>query len=134
MRLPIERAFRGSMLAAIAFALLIVPGCSRGPDGPKRSTLSGVVTYKNMPVRGGRIVFSPDDKKGNSGPGAIAFIREGEYETPPGHGVVSGPHIVDILGYDEEVDESTDAEPKSTVKKLLEVDIPVDGGRYDFEL
>ena len=133
MRL-LKRSLPCSTLAVLAIALLISPGCSRKTDGPKRVTLSGLISYNAKPVRGGRIVFSPDDKKGNSGPGAIAFIREGEYETPPGHGVVSGPHIVDILGYDEEVDESTDAEPKSTVKKLLEVDIPVDGGRYDFAL
>lgn len=123
-----------SVSLLLAALLLLVPGCSRAPDGPKRSTLSGVVTYGGKPVRGGRIVFSPDDKKGNSGPGAIAFIREGEYETPPGHGVISGPHLVDILGYDEEVDPSTDEEPSSTVKKLLEVDLPIDGGRHDFNL
>lgn len=119
------------MLLAVA---LLLPGCSREPTGPKRNALKGRITYKGKPVRGGRIVFAPDDKQGNSGPGAIAFIKEGEFETPAEHGVVSGPHVVDILGYDEEVDTSTDAEPRSTVRQTIKVDLPVDGGTYDFTL
>jgi hypothetical protein len=109
-------------------------GCSRAPDGPKRNTVRGQVTVEGKPVPDGRIVFSPDNKKGNSGPGAIAFIRAGEFETPPGHGVVSGPHIVDILGYDDQFDPSTDDEPNAVVQESLEVDIPEDGGTVDFEL
>jgi hypothetical protein len=122
-------------MALLSIALFISPaGCSRAPDGPQRNPLKGRVTYQGKPVQGGRIVFAPDDSKGNSGPGAIAFIREGEFETPPGHGVVSGPHVVDILGYDQEVDTSTDDEPSATVQLSLEVDIPEEGGTYDFDL
>ena len=117
-----------------AIVLLLVPGCSRAPDGPQRNSLQGTITFQGKPVRGGRIVFSPDDKKGNSGPGAIAFIREGEFETPAGHGVVQGPHVVDILGYNEEVDLSTDAEPQAVVKQTLNIELPPDGGVYDFNL
>lgn len=117
-----------------ALALVVLAGCSRTADGPQRNQLKGRVTFQGKPVQDGRIVFAPDDKKGNSGPGAIAFIREGTFETPAGHGVISGPHVVDILGYDQKVDMSTDDEPDATVKQSLEVVLPKDGGTYDFDL
>ncbi|MBX3442655.1 MAG: hypothetical protein KF774_09610 [Planctomyces sp.] len=109
-------------------------GCGSKPDGPPRHELYGAVTAKGQPVQEGRIFFSPDGKKGNSGPGAVAIIKDGMYRTPKGHGVVGGPHIVDILGYDA-VDTSSDDEASAvTVKQILPVDLPPIGGVYDFEL
>lgn len=117
----------------IALAISVsLTGCSYTPDGPKRSRLSGAITVNGKPVRAGRIIFSPDGKKGNTGPGAVALITDGTYETPSEHGVVSGPHLADILGYDENVDLSTDDEPAASIKKVIEVEIPVDGGQHDF--
>jgi hypothetical protein len=126
---------RQTTLALIAIAgLLVLSGCGGQSDGPQRYQIHGTVTAKGQPVKEGRIFFSPDTEKGNSGPGAMAFIRDGEYETQDGHGIVGGPHIVDILGWDETVDPESDAEPAVTVKQILPIDLPEEGGNHDFTL
>lgn len=126
---------RQTPLALIAIAaLLLLSGCGGQSDGPQRYQIHGTVTAKGQPVKEGRIFFSPDTEKGNSGPGAMAFIRDGEYETQAGHGIVGGPHIVDILGWDETIDPDSDAEPPVTVKQILPVELPKEGGNHDFTL
>lgn len=113
---------------------VVLSGCGGEPDGPMRYQIRGAVTAHGQPVKEGRIFFSPDTEKGNTGPGAVAFIRDGQYETQDGHGVVGGPHIVDILGWDETVDPASDDEPAVTVKQIMPVDLPKTGGNHDFTL
>lgn len=126
---------RQAVSAGIAIiGLIVLSGCGHEPDGPPRYQIHGKVTAKGQPVKEGRIFFSPDTEKGNNGPGAVAFIRDGEYETEDGHGIVGGPHIVDILGWDETVDPESDAEPEVTVKEIRPVDLPASGGNHDFTL
>lgn len=121
----------GGILLAVC-VLASLPGCSKS-DGPERHTLEGAVTVNGQPVRDGSIFFSPDSSQGNSGPGAVAMIRNGRYETPSGHGIVGGPHIVEIMGYDEDFDPSQDDEPPVSINKKLEVKLPEKGGTHDFD-
>jgi len=109
-------------------------GCGGQSDGPARYQIRGAVTAGGQPVKEGRIFFSPDTEKGNTGPGAVAFIRDGEYETQDGHGIVGGPHVVDILGWDELADPASDDEPPATVKQIFPVVLPETGGTHDFTL
>jgi len=80
---------------------MLMSGCgSGGGDGPKRFDLSGTVTYQGKPVPVGVILLEPDTEKGNSGPGTLADITNGTYRTPPGKGVVGGPYLFRVQGYD----------------------------------
>lgn len=44
--------------------------------------------------------FSPNNQKGNHGPGAIAEIKDGRFATLPSKGAVAGPMTVYIEGFD----------------------------------
>jgi len=74
-------------------------GCWGGNDGPGRFRVSGTVQYQDRPVPSGYVMFEPDASVGNQGPGAIAAIHQGRFITPPGKGVVGGPHTVKVVGY-----------------------------------
>ncbi len=91
-----------SLVPWLAGAVLIVwiYGCGAANDGPDRYHVSGNATYDGRPIPKGFILFEPDDSQGNQGPGSGAPIVEGEYETPPGKGIVGGPHRVKITGFD----------------------------------
>jgi hypothetical protein len=77
----------------------LLAGCG-GSDGPTRYDVSGSVSYDGKPVPKGFITFIPDTDQGNTGPGGGAVIENGHYETESGKGVVGGPHIIRITGYD----------------------------------
>jgi len=120
------------LLLLTPMLLPVCGGCSSKTDGPERFQLDGAVTVKGRPVRDGTIFLSPNSDKGNSGPGSVAFIREGRYATPAGHGVVGGPYIAKIVGYDEEFDPSSDAEPPVSLSTKVEIDLPKKAGKHDF--
>lgn len=122
------------LLACAALGVLTVSGCGTKSDGPPRFDVYGSVTANGQPVQEGRIFFSPDAAKGNAGPGAVAMIQNGKYQTPKGHGVVGGPHMVDILGYDALSNPDSDEESQVRIKQVIPVDLPQQGGNYDFNL
>lgn len=84
-------------LACLALGLLL--GCGSN-GGPTRHQISGTVSYAGKPVPRGRVEFEPDTSKGNSGPGAMAEIQKGKFQTLANAGAVTGPHIVHITGSD----------------------------------
>jgi len=83
----------------MACLLGLVSGCG-SPSGPVRYAVSGQVTFREMPVPVGEIIFRPDAEAGNEGPGSVATIRDGAYATDSGKGVVGGPYIVELVGFD----------------------------------
>jgi hypothetical protein len=92
---------RTGRLALALLTALATTGCWGGADdGPTRYSISGTVTHDEKPVPIGFIQFYPDGEQGNKGPGTGAEIRDGAYSTPSGKGVVGGPHVVEITGYD----------------------------------
>jgi hypothetical protein len=58
----------------LSFLLFFVTGC--GSQEPAKSLVTGRVTYRGAPLKGGAIVFVPDTDRGNNGPLAKAAIRE----------------------------------------------------------
>ena len=117
------------------FACLAVlsTGCG-GVDGPPRYQVTGEVRYRGNPVPAGEIVFRPDTKKGNDGPGSVARIRDGRYETEPGRGVVGGAYVVEIVGFDgvsspESLDGSVLFSPQTE-----ELEFPLATTTRDFDL
>ncbi len=84
-------------VAAAALVLLAV-GCGGGSG----YRVSGKVTFKGQPVPMGKIYFSPDTSKGNTGPTGYADIKDGAYDTgtPGGRGFGGGPVVIAIEGFD----------------------------------
>ncbi len=93
--MTLQVSFR-TMLAI--FSAVLVAGC--GDSGPVTYRVSGAVTYNGQPVPAGEVVFQPDASLGNKGPGSVVLIKDGRYETDDGKGVVGGPYIVRIAGFD----------------------------------
>jgi hypothetical protein len=71
-------------------------GCS--DPGPKRYRISGDAKFNGAPIVFGDVVFTPDGSKQNSGPQAIAQIRDGKFDTagPDGKGGAGGPTVVKV--------------------------------------
>lgn len=99
---PSERIRSGCVHAAavvVAMAVLTgCPGCGRG-DG--RTQVSGTVTWKNEPVKRGMIMIEPDGTQGNRGPQSVSEIADGTFRTRATHGSVSGPVVIEVVGYGE---------------------------------
>jgi len=120
------------LLLAVAIAWLSA-GCGRS-SGPARYDVSGKVSYGQAPVPAGRIVFEPDDAKGNSGPPSYAQIKEGRYATPPGKGTVGGPHRVRITGFDGRgAGESPDGTPLFSEYRAS-IDLPKEDATRDLDV
>lgn len=111
-------------------------GCGGG--GPDRHQVSGRVTYKGEPVPKGFVTFMPDTSKGNSGPGGGAAIVDGQYRTEPGKGIVGGPHLVRIVGYDgvatQESGEELPDGKSLFIPVQLQITFPTENSERDFEL
>lgn len=114
---------------------VVLSGCSR--SGPARYNLSGTVKFDGKPLPVGFIYFIPDESKGNKGPGSGAEIKNGSYSTPSGGGVIGGPMIVKIDGFDG-VSKDLGGEVVANGSALFEayevrVDIEKKNGKKDFE-
>lgn len=82
---------------------LLLPGCGGGESGPERYRVSGTVTFEGEPVPYGKILFTPDQTAGNTGPQGVATIRNGRFDTSDaGEGVIGGPHRLLITGMERE--------------------------------
>lgn len=99
-------------LAMFALAAAFFVGCNSGGDGPPRYKLSGNATHQGKPIPVGEITFTPDASKGNDGPGSVARIKDGKYETESDGGLVGGAYVVRIVAFDGvPVGESTEGTP-----------------------
>ncbi len=106
----------------LCLSLLIVSGCSRGPEGPVIVPVKGVVIYKGKPLEGGQVSFIPDRKKGTTGPMAMGNINEkGEFvlrTTNPDDGAIVGAHKVVISYY-----KSTPFDPNNPSPPLKDISL-----------
>lgn len=124
-------AFRVSLSAGLL--TLLCAGC--GKSGPERFELQGAVTYQGKPIPAGYMVFAPEDK---AAPGSQADIKQGRYSTYTGRGIVGGPHVVTISGYDGASGKDAPGgnpmgRPLFEDMQLL-VDLPKESTTYDFEI
>jgi len=114
---------------------LCVAGCAE-QEGPPRYNLSGAVTFSGKPVVAGEITFAPDSSQANKGPGSYAVIQDGRYETYPGKGIVGGPHLVTIIGYDQPL--AGEGSGKETLPLFppyeTTVDLPKQDSTFDFNV
>lgn len=82
-------------------ALLLVAffvGCGKSEG----NRVTGMVAFDGKPVPAGKIYFTPDTSKGNSGPTGYADIVDGRYDTAAdsGKGTIHGAMIVAVEGID----------------------------------
>ena len=131
-----ETSRRWTLVAMLTFCLMC--GCGDSQDGPQRFQVSGNVSYDGKPVPKGFITFEPDSKAGNKGPGGGASIVNGRYKTDSDRGVVGGPHLVRIVGYDG-VAASVEGERLADGKPLFSTfetsfDFPKQNGTRDFDV
>ena len=86
-------------LLAWMLGLLICSAIGCGDrSAVKTYRVSGRATFGGKPIPYGHVVFAPDASRGNQGPGSVAIIKDGRYETFAGKGVVGGPYRVAISG------------------------------------
>ena len=112
---------------------LSIAGCS-GDDGPRRYDLSGTVTFDGKPIPMGSIIFQPDSSAGNSGPQGAAEIRNGKYDTSDRKGIIGGPHIVRITGFDGVAENEMEVVPPLFAEYQIKSDLPKESGTIDFEV
>lgn len=83
----------------IAWFLLLtaapIVGC--GGSGPRRSEVSGSVSFAGAKVAEGTIAFVPI--KGTEGPKVGANIQQGQYHIDRNGGPVAGRHRVEIVSF-----------------------------------
>ena len=91
----LDRGYAAVMIIMLA-ALTGAAGCGRA-DG--RTQVSGSVTWKNAPVQNGLITIEPDSSQGNRGPQSVSAIENGTFRTRATHGSVSGPVVIEVVGY-----------------------------------
>ncbi|EAQ81014.1 hypothetical protein [Blastopirellula marina] len=121
------------VVGAAVLAVIALVGCSR-QDGPPRYQVSGAATFGGQPIPLGEVEFSPDSKQGNTGPGTIAKIQDGRYETPSDRGVVGGPHNVRITGYDGKTNSESYSGVTIFSPHLETIDLPKEDTEYDFNV
>ena len=112
-------------------------GCG---SGEKSFHLSGTITFKGQPVPDGHIIFEPDNTKGNKGAPGQSKIIDGKYDTnsEDGRGVVGGPHLITIMGFDGKSHGATKSEiglPGILFPKYsTTADLPSEDAVKDFEV
>lgn len=80
--------------------LFLVLGCGKKEE---RYHISGMVTFKGVPLPSGQITFSPDSTKGNRGDHQeVVEITDGKFDTGvSGKGMAAGPVLISIDGYEK---------------------------------
>jgi hypothetical protein len=96
-------------LSAMSCALLAMVASGCGSDAGGYS-ISGKATFQGQPIPKGYLIFAPDASKGNKGPGGRATISNGTYQSDSGKGVVGGPYVITVYGYDGVPAKSEDGE------------------------
>lgn len=127
---------RQRILAAALLGLCVMTwGCR--DSGPRRYPVAGQVTFRGNPVPAGRIQFLPDTQRGNHGPAGFAAIENGRYDTRRGgRGMVGGPHVAVITGYDRNSPSDADGSPGMPLflDSRVPIDLPSRATQHDFHL
>jgi hypothetical protein len=98
--------------------------------------LEGKVSYQGQPIPAGEIVFAPDTSQGNHGPGTMARIQNGRYETGRGKGHVGGPYILTINAFNGQSDPENMLPDGQVLfsNHRLTIDLPQKSGVMNFSI
>ncbi|UUO05089.1 hypothetical protein M4951_17065 [Blastopirellula sp. J2-11] len=129
-------SYQGLMLFLL---LSMLTGCGASSTGPERYNISGSVTYDGKPLTAGEITFEPDRSFGNSGPATSLLIKNGQYTSSGWKGIIGGPMIVRILGYDGVQPDGEEGEMLPNGRQLFDdytesVELPRETATRDFNI
>ena len=117
----------------VASAVLVLGGISGCYSDSDRYSISGTVTFNGEPVPVGRLVFTPDNKKGNNGPQGVAEIVNGKINQSDRKSI-GGPQWVQIQAFDGKAFQDTEMMIESGRPLLPMQMVPVDLPRTDAEI
>ena len=130
---------RARVVVRLALGGVLFLGLASGCGGSTGNRVSGKVTFKGQPVPAGKIYFTPDASKGNSGATGYADIKDGAYDTSAteGQGAPAGAVIISVEGFDP--NPPPGAEPDVTMTKLFAgyqkpVDLPAGASVQDIDV
>lgn len=115
---------------------LTAVGCG-GPARLTRYEISGAATHAGKPIPTGSLRLTPDFDKGNKGPATSIAITDGTYRSVDGYGVLGGPYVVEITGFEALTPEQAQAmvAPKPLFKPYTTtVDIEKKKSVKDFDV
>ena len=99
--------------------------------------ITGTVTHGGVAVPNGTLRFMPNFEKGNRGPATTITITDGNYQSLPDYGVIGGPYVVEISGFEALTDQQAKAfvTPKPLFKPYTTtVDIEKKQNVKDFDV
>jgi hypothetical protein len=112
--------------------VLVLSGCG---GAERRFDLSGTVTHNGRAVPAGYIILKPDETAGNKGPASAVDILNGKYSTRPGDGIVGGPYVANVFGFDGQAYLADGLEiplGKPLFTTTIKADLPKQNGTHDF--
>lgn len=98
--------------------------------------ISGAVSFKGKAIPKGMIWFDPAPSHAKKPAQGFAFIEDGKFDSKSkGRGVVSGPYLVRVEGYDGKVaNEFPYGKPLSSGNIEVKMEINADGKPLAIEL
>ncbi|MBA2115871.1 hypothetical protein [Bremerella alba] len=122
-----------TILAGVASAI----GCGSSQSGPPRFQVSGKANFDGNPIPGGEILFVPDASEGNRGTATLLEIKDGQYTTEDGNGLIGGAYKIEISGFSQ--DAGTDVDGEVIVKPLFRTYsmqnlFPIEDTQFDIEV
>ena len=136
-RKMIDEIGRVGPLVVCVLGVVVMLGCTNDTGGIERYSLRGEVNYEGRPVAVGTITLEPDSGRGNQGPASTALIEKGTFVVEQRRGVVGGPYVARLTGYDEV---KQNAGPDTSFGKPLFQDyevvleLPKEDGTYSFDI
>jgi len=118
----------------IVIPAVLLLGCSGATDGPPRYELSGKALYEGQPIPFGRIMLEPDTSQGNKGPGSVADIKNGYYQTRSDVGHTGGNFRVTIMATDGTKPASADVDNSLFAPYQTTLKLPEEDSVHDFDV
>lgn len=127
-----------STLSAVAIWIMLlagVSGCGGGAaSGPERFPVSGKVTFNGQTIPAGTVYLEPNTAKGGTGVAGTAAIHSGAYETGKQQGVVGGPTVIRVEGFDGKTTPDKPYGDRLFVPHSIEVDLPKSPATQDIDV
>ncbi len=127
-------AMRTLLMWTLGLLICSTAGCG-DQSGVKTYRVSGRAIFGGKPIPYGQIVFEPDTSQGNKGPGSVAIIQNGRYQTFVGKGVVGGPYRIAVFGQNA----APHTVPDDQIAELFPpynttVELPHGNSEHDFDV